>query len=348
TCQHSVFDITEMEFYSSDGLLSAEVVGCSQETPLRAKSSSQTNIFDTGTSSDDCRSRICTNILDRGTSCGDAGNPSYQTGFQGAAMVTFAPGTWFLVRASGAVVLNQVKAYGNWGGRWPGDMSVELCTSASGSSCSAIASWNCGAPTSNAVPCDSGVFTYATTTTPASAGAGSGASAVGDPHLQNIYGQRFDLMKAGRHVLINIPRGEGSERALLRVQVDARRLGGRCADMYIQELNVTGSWAEVKRAGGYHYSVSQRVVESPEWVAFGKVDLKVVLGISDNGFRYLNVHVKHLGRAGFAVGGLLGEDDHSDVAIPPESCAKRLTLVDISEGARKASSAFSVAVATLA
>ncbi|CAK0878003.1 unnamed protein product, partial [Prorocentrum cordatum] len=57
------------------------------------------------------------------------------------------------------------------------------------------------------------------------------ASAVGDPHLQNIYGQRFDLMKTGRHVLINVPKGN-VENTLLRVDADAERLGGQCADIY--------------------------------------------------------------------------------------------------------------------
>jgi len=152
-------------------------------------------------------------------------------------------------------------------------------------------------------------------------------AAVGDPHLQNVHGERFDLMKAGKHVLVNIPRGVAAGGALLRVQADARRLGGHCADMYFQELNVTGSWAEAKQVGGYHYSVSQREAKHPEWVAFGKVELKIVHGRTDSGLLYLNLYVKHLGRAGFAVGGLLGEDDHEDVSIAPDACAQRLALV---------------------
>ena len=163
--------------------------------------------------------------------------------------------------------------------------------------------------------------------TPSAGGAGAGASAVGDPHLQNIHGERFDLMKAGKHVLINIPRGTAADNALLRVQADARRLGGQCADMYFQQLNVTGSWAEAKQAGGYHYSVSQQDAKGPEWVAFGKVELKVVRGHTHEGLLYLNLYVKHLSRAGFAVGGLLGEDDHEEVSIPAASCAHRMALV---------------------
>jgi len=98
--------------------------------------------------------------------------------------------------------------------------------------------------------------------------------------------------------------------------------------MYFQELNITGSWADAKQPGGYHYSVSQYEVKTPEWVTLGKVELKVVYGHTDRGLHYLNVFVKHLGRAGFAVGGLLGEDDHGDVIVPPEACANHLSLVD--------------------
>merc|ERR1719424_1090788 len=74
------------------------------------------------------------------------------------------------------------------------------------------------------------------------------AAAVGDPHLQNVLGERFDLMKVGKHVMLNIPRGMSAENVLLRVQAEAVRLGGHCADMYFQELNITGSWAEAKQA----------------------------------------------------------------------------------------------------
>jgi len=183
---------------------------------------------------------------------------------------------------------------------------------------------------------------------PAAGGAGGGAAAVGDPHLQNVHGEKFDLMKPGKHVLINIPRGVSAEKSLLRVQADARHLGGQCADMYFQEVNVTGSWAEATKAGGYHYSVNHGDGKTPEWVAFGKVGLKVVHGRTDGGLPYLNVYVKHLGKAGFAVGGLLGEDDHEDVITPAANCAKSMSLLEMGEGGHKAPSVLSVAEASLA
>jgi len=84
------------------------------------------------------------------------------------------------------------------------------------------------------------------------------------------------------------------------------------------------------------------------WLAFGpwfrKVELKVIHGRTDSGLRYLNVYVKHLGQAGFAVGGLLGEDDHTDVMIPPASCTHRTSL-EVQTSGQTRSSALSVAMA---
>merc|ERR1712113_592412 len=116
---------------------------------------------------------------------------------------------------------------------------------------------------------------------------GGGVAATGDPHLVNVHGERLDLMKPGTQVLLNIPRGISAGDALLRVQADARQLGGHCADMYFQELNVTGSWAEAKQAGGYHYSVSQSEATSSGWEEFGKVALKIVIAHTDKGVQYL-------------------------------------------------------------
>lgn len=112
------------------------------------------------------------------------------------------------------------------------------------------------------------------------------ASATGDPHLQNIHGERFDLMKPGVYVLINIPREEEAVSAMLRVQADAVRLGKNCGDIYFQTLNVTGSWAEAKQAGGYHYSVSQSFATTPRWTEFGKVALKIVNARSNQDVQY--------------------------------------------------------------
>jgi len=172
-------------------------------------------------------------------------------------------------------------------------------------------------------------------------------AATGDPHLQNVHGERFDVMRPGKHLLINIPRGEGVEKALLRVEADARRLGGQCADMYFQELNITGAWADAKKTGGFRFNAEDKHDgEHPDWIHVGTVELKVAHGRTQQGAQYLNFYVKHLGRAGFAVGGLLGEDDHSEAEMPSEACAQRLSL--LAGVTDQSGSVLSVAEASLA
>jgi len=186
-----------------------------------------------------------------------------------------------------------------------------------------------GIPTT---PVSVNLVALAPTSAPATPAPTDGVAAVGDPHLQNVHGERFDLMKPGNHVMLNIPRGMSPENTLLRVQADAVRLGEHCADMYFRQLNITGSWAEAKQVGGYQYVASQQAANPPEWIAVGpmfrEVKLKVVHGITEGGFTYLNLYVKNLGRVGLAVGGLLGEDDHTDVSTPSKHCGRELTLAD--------------------
>jgi len=186
--------------------------------------------------------------------------------------------------------------------------------------------------------------TSSASASPTAAGA---IAATGDPHLQNIYGERFDVMKPGRHVLIHIPRGEPDKSTLLRVEAEARRLGGQCSDMYFQSLNVTGAWADAKQPGGLHYDSQSDVNLTADWDSFGQVDLKVVHGRTQQGILYLNFYVRHLGRAGFVVGGLLGADDHSDAEAVPEACVQRLSLLAQNADLHSHGSSSSVAVADL-
>jgi hypothetical protein len=149
--------------------------------------------------------------------------------------------------------------------------------------------------------------------------------ATGDPHLQNVYGERFDLLKPGNHLLIQIPR-KSSENTLLRAVAEAQRMGGQCTDMYFQELNITGTWAEAQQTGGFHYHAQNVQVSKPRWEHFENVRLKVAHGRTREGIRYLNLYVKDLTRTGYAVGGLLGDDDHTEAATPEEGCVRRLAL----------------------
>ena len=95
---------------------------------------------------------------------------------------------------------------------------------------------------------------------------------------------------------------------------------------------------EAKLAGGLRLHALGVADESPNWTTFGKVQVKVAHGHTWQGIHYLNFYVKHLGHAGFAVGGLLGEDDHKDVMIPPASCAHHTSLSKEQKGPASVSS----------
>ncbi|CAK0845215.1 unnamed protein product [Prorocentrum cordatum] len=141
-----------------------------------------------------------------------------------------------------------------------------------------------------------------------------------------MFGQRFDLAKPGKSILVSIPRGKPVEDALLAVQADARRLGARCSDIYFQEVNVTGTWADKAQPGGFHFNTRGARDNKPKWVNFGPVELKVVHGHTGEGQQYLNVYLKNLRRAGLPVGGLLGEDDYTEAATPEAGCQETMSL----------------------
>lgn len=171
-----------------------------------------------------------------------------------------------------------------------------------------------------------------------------GAAATGDPHMQNVHGERFDLMRQGKVVLIEIPRGKHVENALLVVEADARRLGEHCADMYFQRLNITGAWADEAHAGGLTFDAHTARESRAEWQKFGPLELKVVHGRTEKDILYLNFYVKHLGVAGFDVGGLLGEDDHSWVATPEGECVNTVSLSKAGSDGHSAASSVAAAI----
>jgi hypothetical protein len=151
--------------------------------------------------------------------------------------------------------------------------------------------------------------------------------AVGDPHLVNVHGERFDIFQEGTHVLLLIPKG-AVETAFLNVMAEAWRSGSACSDLYFKTMNVTGKWVEEIHEGGLQYFASRPSSDtSNPWMHFRSVDLKVRWGHTGDGIKYLNLFVRHLGKAGYPVGGLLGEDDHRAIATRTEGCLKSVSLM---------------------
>lgn len=155
------------------------------------------------------------------------------------------------------------------------------------------------------------------------------ASGTGDPHLSNVFGERFDVYKEGVHKLLQVPRGAELSETLLLLEADARRQGGTCEDLYFKIITISGSWTNQSNALRFSAGCppqQEGCRGSMGWRPFGTIDLKVVSGRTNSGIDYLNVFAKHLDRAGHALGGLLGEDDHVGVSTPTPECRHQVSL----------------------
>jgi len=157
------------------------------------------------------------------------------------------------------------------------------------------------------------------------------AKAVGDPHLVNVFGQRFDLVKTGIHTMVTIPKRAKPHQMLLGVTAVVEQHGGACEDMYLMALNITGRWTHGNHKSPRlkHYSAHTPAhgKRSTGWVRYGgRVSLKVVWGTTKTSVPYLNLLVRDLQHAGYAVGGLLGEDDHTEAATPRTNCRRSINL----------------------
>ena len=127
--------------------------------------------------------------------------------------------------------------------------------------------------------------------------------------------------------MLHIPKNADAQVTLLHVEAEVRLLTSSCMDMYFQVLNVTGAWAEAKQKGGLHFQAGETdSKEKSKWMSLGRVELKVVHGHTQEGLHYLNVFVRHLRRTGLVIGGLLGEDDHSQAAMSDPKCVRRRAI----------------------
>jgi len=153
----------------------------------------------------------------------------------------------------------------------------------------------------------------------------------GDPHMQNILGQKFDLMRPGDHTLVQIPKQRNNYDTLLRVVAQVSRVGGSCQDMYIMSVNVTGAWLQKSGRRHLHFAagVAQPKLDN-NWLHFGPVDLKVAQGKTRDDTVYLNFLVRNLAKTSYPVGGLLGEDSHEIEATPTKDCQRSMSLLEVS------------------
>ncbi|CAK0904449.1 unnamed protein product, partial [Prorocentrum cordatum] len=184
-----------------------------------------------------------------------------------------------------------------------------------------------------------GASSFAVQAVPASATAPTVSfqvSATGDPHLVNVYGQRFDLMQPGNHTMLLIPRGAPPSATLLGVVARAEHIGKACSEMYIVALTVTGQWVagvpgaqRLGEAWNMQYFANkpaQRGSSGAGWNTYGNIRMKVNWGHTVGGVKYINLLVRNLAHSGYTVGGLLGEGDHTFASTPMAHCRRFSSL----------------------
>jgi hypothetical protein len=147
-------------------------------------------------------------------------------------------------------------------------------------------------------------------------------SGVGDPHLSNMRGEHFDIFQTGIVPLLQLPRRAMLENTLLLLEANAKRMGDVCS-VYFQSVTISGIWTNQSEPIQFFANPhgDPRGMKWKEWRRFGTVELKIVRQIK--GIDYINVYAKLSGLAGYAVGGLLGSDDHKAMSTRPRQCSHR-------------------------
>jgi len=158
---------------------------------------------------------------------------------------------------------------------------------------------------------------------------------------QTIFGQRVDLVDLGWHKMLHIRKKEDAQSTLLRVDAMAS-VEGECTPeteprTSIQELRLTGTWAEAMKKGGLQIrakgkemgGVEMRTTsgwDESDWMSFGKgngqggVDMKVMRVHNEQKARslefFINLTTEDLSATNH-VGGLLAAE------TPPRRSASR-------------------------
>jgi len=153
----------------------------------------------------------------------------------------------------------------------------------------------------------------------------TGHEALGDPHMMNMFGQRFDLAAPGKHTLVHLPKDAPDKDAFFKMTCEVKLMSASCADMYIQVVNMTGGWLQETGDGAMTFD-AQRGQIWKGWMHIGPIVVKVARGVTGSHIKYLSVFTKHLASSGLQVGGLLGEDDHARVSVPPKHCIRNMSF----------------------
>lgn len=171
-------------------------------------------------------------------------------------------------------------------------------------------------------------------------------SAKGDPHVTNVKGERFDLLKSGMRSLVQYPRDATSDPSLVVMARIVRADAKWCENTFIEQVQAHGSMlganvrvtmGKLRSPGPFTVFVDEKAMTLDEVVEKGPLPLprhggyitalngkarKILLTLAHGvtvrvahvkhtHFQFLNVDVSGLMDLPGEVGGLLGLDDHS-------------------------------------
>jgi len=121
--------------------------------------------------------------------------------------------------------------------------------------------------------------TTTTTTTITTTTTEDDASALDDPHLSDMGGDRFDLYNEGKQEFVVIPAGASSKDADLLVTGTVEKYGERENDLWIRRLNVKGRWVDGETYNfktnsasfGDEATIQVRAGKGNKWTSLDKV-----------------------------------------------------------------------------
>jgi len=188
----------------------------------------------------------------------------------------------------------------------------------------------------------------------------------GDPHMVNVNGEIFDIWRLGAVELLRIPRNSHNHpqiRFTANVSSDhGTQSDIRCTARYMTSMRFSGSWFGNQEvyitlvAGEMRVHVGKKSLSPLEKVQIEKSlvvsrpseslvtvlagDATINVMHDDAVFKphfYLNADVRNLASLGLKIGGVLGLDDHTDVARKPASCEHQFVAVRHNDHGSRAS-----------
>jgi len=188
------------------------------------------------------------------------------------------------------------------------------------------------------------------------------AAVTGDPHVQNMAGQKFDIMALGRFSFFSLSRvleTTKDEKVLLSLDGTIDRVGGLCRQTFIQNVSIAGSW--ISEAGEFQ-EIGLRVLQSvpkskslqigfdDKWSTVSELptdaealkkqiiaeasEKQIVLKVhglaldisvdQHNTWNFLDLKIQGVTSLDddVRIGGLLAHDDFSEAVKAPDDCVK--------------------------